>query len=169
MQTLHACIMQRIRRNKAHHQFHTLRESSIMGHLSIETRTRVIHLWRKGISVQHIVERLAEEDISISRNVLFELLKKYNRCHTIADLERAPQPRILQEEHYRFIDDTMAENMDLTARQLYCLFKEKFSTIETLMSTIKQARLELGWICKRVKYCQLITEINKKLVTWCLE
>ena len=65
MQTLHACIMQRIRRNKAHHQFHTSRESSIIGHLSIETRTRVIHLWRKGISVQHIVERLAEEDISI--------------------------------------------------------------------------------------------------------
>ena len=38
----------------------------------------------------------------------------------------------------------MAENMDLTARQLYCLFKEKFSTIETSMNTIKRARLELG-------------------------
>ena len=38
------------------------------------------------------------------------------------------------------------------------------------MSTIKRARLELGWVRKRVKYCQLITEINKeKQVTWCLE
>jgi hypothetical protein len=116
------------------------------------------------------VDRLEEEDISISRSALYELLKKYNRYHTIADLKRAPRPRILQEEHYRFIDNTMAENMDLTARQLYCLFKQNFSTIEVSISTIKRARLELGWICKRVKYCQLITEVNKeKRVTWCLE
>ena len=87
MQTLHACIMQCIRWNKAHHQFHTSRESSIMGRLSIKTRTGVIHLWRKGISVQHIVERLAEEDISILQSALYELLKKYSRCHTIADLK----------------------------------------------------------------------------------
>ena len=101
----------------------------------------MIHLWRKGIPVQHIVERLAEEDISISRSALYKLLKKYSRCHTIADLKRAPRPRILQGEHYRFIDDTMAERMDLTARQLYRLFKEKFSAIEVSMSTIKRARL----------------------------
>ena len=168
MQTLHACIMQHICRNKAHHQFYTSRERALswVAWASIWGQEWFI----SGISVQHIVERLAEEDISISRSALYELLKKYSRCHTIADLKRAPQPRILQEEHYGFIDDTMAENMDLIARQLYWLFKEKFSTIETSMSTIKQARLELGWVCKWVKYCQLITEIYKeKRVTWCLE
>ena len=101
---------------------------------------------------------------------MYELLNKYSHCHTTADLKRAPRPRILQEEHYRFIYDTMAENMELTAQQLYCLFKEKFSTTETSMSTIKRAHLKLGWVCKRVKYCQFITEINKeKRVTWCLE
>ena len=54
----------------------TLRESSIMGHLSIETRTRVIHLCRKEIPVQHIVKRLAEEDNSISLSALYELLEE---------------------------------------------------------------------------------------------
>ena len=97
----------------------------------------MIHLWINGFSVQDIVDRLAEEDIRVSRAALYMLLKKYNDCHTIADLKRAPRPRILQEEHYRFIDDTMAENMDLTARQLFGLFKEKFSTIEVSISTIK--------------------------------
>ena len=119
--------------------------------------------------MQDIVGRLVEEDVFVSRAALY-MLKKYSNCRTIADLRRAPRPRILQDEHYRFIDDTMADNMDLTARQLFCLFKEKFATVEVSISTIKRARLELGWVCKRVKYCQLISEVNKeKRVKWCLE
>ena len=163
--------MQRICRNKAHYQFHTSRESSIIGHLSIKTRTSDSSLEKRNLSAAHSGETGRRRYFhNFSWSALYKLLKKYSRCHTIADPKRAPRPRILQEEHYRFIDDTMAENMELTARQLYCLFKEKFSTIETSMSTIKRAHLELGWVCKRVKYCQLITEINKeKWVTWCLE
>ena len=50
----------------------------------------------------------------------------------------------------------MAETMDLTGRQLFTLFKEKFTNVGVSLSTIKCARLELGWVSKRVKYCQLI-------------
>ena len=121
-----------------------------MGRMSIEMRTRVILLWKNGFPVQDIIDRLAEEDISVSQAALYMLLKKYNDSRTIADLKRAPWPRILQEYYYRFIDDTMAENMDLTARQLFGLFKEKFSTIEVSVSSIKRVHVELGWICKRV-------------------
>ena len=64
----------------------------------------------------------------------------------------------------------MAENMDLTGRQLFALFEEKFTTVDVSLSTIKRARLELGWVSKRAKYCQLIAEMNKeKRVMWCLE
>ena len=80
-----------------------------------------------------------------------------------------PRPRILQEEHYRFIDDTMAENMDLTGRQLFALFEEKFTTVDVSLSTIKHARLELGWVSKQAKYRHRVTtndlEMNHVIFT----
>ena len=141
-----------------------------MGRTTIETRTRIIHLLNNGFTVRSIVERLAEEGVKISRAAVYDLMKKFEEHDTIADLRRTPRPRILQEEHYRFIDDTMAENLDLTGRQLFTLFKEKFANIDVSLSTIKRTRLELGWVCKRAKYCQLIAEMNKeKRMVWCLE
>ena len=53
----------------------TLREQATMGRMSIETRTRVIHLWKNRFSVQDVVDRLAE-DVSVSRAALYMLLKK---------------------------------------------------------------------------------------------
>ena len=38
------------------------------------------------------------------------LIKKYDEKQTIEDIKRNPRPKILQEEHYRFIDNLMAEN-----------------------------------------------------------
>ena len=75
-----------------------------MGRMNIETRTSLP--WKNGFPVQDIIDRLAEEDISISWAALYMymLLKKYD-SRTIDDLNRAPRPRILQEKHYRFIDD----------------------------------------------------------------
>ena len=50
------------------------------------------------------------------------------------------------QEHYRFIDDTIAENMDLSAQQLFAVFKDKFASVHVSLSTIKRVRLELGWM-----------------------
>ena len=69
---------------------YSVRKRATMGHISIETRTRVIHLWKNGFLVQDIVSRLAEEDVSVSRAALYMLLKKYSNCHTVADLRRTP-------------------------------------------------------------------------------
>ena len=102
-----------------------------MGCLTIETRTRIIHLLNARFTVQKIVDRLAEEDVSISRAEVYFLWKKVKNHGYIADLRRTPQLRIFQEEHYHFIDDTMAENMDLTARQL---FMEKFPSVNVSLN-----------------------------------
>ena len=110
------------------------------------------------------------EGVEVSRAAIYNLIKKFKEFDSIADMRKTPRPRILQEEHYRFIDDMMAENMDLTERQLFALFEEKFTTDDVSLSTIKRARLELGWVSKRAKYCQLIAKMNKeKGVMWCVE
>ena len=60
----------------------------------------------------------------------------------------------------RLIDELMAENSDLTSRQLYSAFKEAYPVAETSLSTVKRARQYLGWTSKHTRYCQLISEVN---------
>ena len=64
----------------------------------------------------------------------------------------------------------MAQNNDLSSRQLYTMFKTAYSSTEVSLSTIKRARHDLGWTMKRTRYCQLISELNKeKRMEWCLD
>ena len=83
---------------------------SATGRTTIETRTRIIHLLSNGFTVKNIVEKLAEEGVEILCAAIYNLIKKFKEHDSIADMRKTPRPRILQEEHYRFIDDMMAEN-----------------------------------------------------------
>ena len=63
----------------------------------------------------------------------------------------------------------MAENTDLTSRQLYAAFKEAYPSMAVSVSTMKRASCHLGWTWKCMRYCQLISDVNKeKRVDWCL-
>lgn len=87
-----------------------------------------------------------------------------------SDRKAAPRPRKLQDCHYRFIDDAMVENDELTSGQLYRMFNNAYPDVDVSLSTVKRARRELGWIGKRTRYCALISENNKdKRVAWCKE
>ena len=64
----------------------------------------------------------------------------------------------------------MAENNDLSSRQLYAAFKTAYPSTEASLSTIKRVRRDLGWTMKRTRYCQLISEVNKeKKIEWRLD
>ena len=80
---------------------------------------------------------------------------------TIMDLLRARPPSKLSHEQLVFIDDTMAANDELTARQLCQLLDYHWPGMTLSLSTVKRARRCLGWIATRPKYCQLIREANK--------
>ena len=113
---------------------------------------------------------LAEEGVEVSRTAIYNLLTKFKRTESIGDLMRRPRLRRLDEEHYRFIDELMAENTDLTSMQLYTALKEAYPMVEASLSTVKRARRHLGWTAKRTRYCQLISEVNKeKRMEWCLD
>ena len=141
-----------------------------MGRLSVEVRARVVNLWRAKFTVKDIVERLAEEEVEISRTAIYNLVSKFSQTNAVGDMKRRPRSRIFDEEHYRFVDELMAENTDLTSRQLHTAFKEKYPSVVASLSTIKRARRHLDWSSKRTRYCQLISDINKeKRMEWCLE
>ena len=133
----------------------------IMGRMSADTRARVIWMWRAKFSVANICTRLREEDIKVSRKSIYHLLKKHRRTGSIADLKRAPRSRKLNNEHFRFIDEAMEANPQLTSRQLHGLVVERFPAVSsTSVNTVNRARQALGWDSKKNRYCAMIGEIN---------
>ena len=84
---------------------------------------------------------------------------------TLADTQKARWPHKLKDKHYRFIDNAMAKNDQLTSSQLHQVLREAYPELEVCVSTVKRARRELGWIWKKTRYCALISETT----TWCKE
>lgn len=141
-----------------------------MGCMSADTRSRVIVLWRSGLSVLKIKERLREEGVKVTRKSLYILLKKYQETGSLADRARKHRRKQLEQEHYNFIDETVSGNRAITSRQLQRLVTEKFPNLVVSVATIKRARQALGWTAKKTRYCAMISEVNKeKRVTWCLD
>ncbi len=63
---------------------------------------------------------------------------------SVGDMKRRAHSRRLSTEHYRHVDERMAENTNLTSRQLFSALKEAYPTVEMSLSTVKQARRHLG-------------------------
>lgn len=83
--------------------------------MSLEMRTKVITMRHAGLGVQQILE---EEGASVSRMAIYSLCDKYQSTMSVVDLKRRAKPQLLEDCHYRFIDDTIADNVDMTSRQL---------------------------------------------------
>ena len=138
--------------------------------MSIDICSRIVNMRRANFKVKDIVDRLAEEGVKVSRTAVYNLLTKFKKTESIADMKRRARSRRLSEEHYRFVDKLMAKNTDLTSLQLYSAFKEAYPTAEASVSTLKRARRHLGWTAMRTRYCQLISEVNKeKRMECCLD
>ena len=141
-----------------------------MACLSYELRARIMNMWRAKFTVKEIVERLTEEGVKTSRTTIYNLLSKFWKTNSIVDIKRRPRSRRLSKGHYRFVDEVMAQNNDLSLRQLYTVFKTAYPSTVVSLSTIKRTRRDLGWTMKRTRYCQLISEVNKdKRMDWCLD
>ena len=134
-----------------------------MPRLSIEARKRVIILRSIGYSIQEIRERLAEENISISLQSLFNLLRKHKDTGHVLDLPRRAKPKKLNDEMRIFLNEALNENDELTARKARSLLVEKWPDLDVSIPTIKLVRKELGWVCTKPHYCQLLREVSLAL------
>ncbi len=141
-----------------------------MARMSNETRQRVVMMWRKGRSLRGIQKRLEQEEIKVSIVSLCKLTQKFRLYNSVLNRPTYKPPRILGEEHLRFIDDTMAQDQEMTGTHLTKVLQQKFPTLTVSISTVKRARRELGWFSKKTRYCALISDKNKlKRVEWCKE
>ena len=98
----------------------------------------------------------------MSRAGLYKLRREYESTGSVVDRPRRTMTPKLGQEHYRFIDEAMASNDELTARRLREKLEDRWPGIAVSLSTVKRARRCLGWVATRPKYCQLIRDQNKE-------
>lgn len=67
------------------------------------------------------------------------------------------------------MEESLRRDDEMTARKLERVLGEKFVELPNVsLSTIKRYCKNMGWICNRPHYCQLIREANKvKRKEWC--
>ena len=122
-----------------------------MAHLDVSTRRRVLLLKEASHSDFDNRKRLSEENISISLQALFNLVKKYNETGKLLDLPRRTRPRKLTGEIMTILNQGLSEDDKLTARLARSLLLEKWSNLQVSLPTIKLVHKELGWVCTRLQ------------------
>ena len=83
---------------------------------------------------------------------------------------RSGLPKKVPEDHYRCIDNAMAENDELTASDVKEVLVKTFGAdkVQYSIRTIGRLRNDLGWTYTTAKYCQAIRDANKrKRLDWC--
>lgn len=79
--------------------------------------------------LQKIQAILKEEGTNISKSSLSLLIKKFNTTGSIEDHIIAWRPQKLTLQMVQFIDNTMAQDIELSARKLHSLLKSKYSYV----------------------------------------
>ena len=86
-----------------------------MVRLSIESRMRVITLRSRGYSILQIWQRLQEENITVSRQAIYSLVKKFQNYHVYSDLPRRRWQQITAEMRL-VIEEALTSNDEITSR-----------------------------------------------------
>ena len=120
-----------------------------MGRMSIDTRSRVVFLWQKGYKWKSIHERLVEEGIEVSKTSLYRLIKKFRETGSVHDNRTWKPPRKLEDIHLRFIGQVMADDDELVSHKLHDKLVRQFPNLSVSLRTVKRARRDLGWACKK--------------------
>jgi len=134
-----------------------------MPRLSLEARQRVAVLNSRGYSVTSISKRLEQEGVDISKRSLYYLLQKIRLTGIIHDL---PRCRILTEDMMRYIDEQLRQNDEFTATRIKMALLREWPDLKVSVSTIKRVCQELGWVCTRPHYCQLLREVGTYELTF---
>ncbi len=142
-----------------------------MGHRSLETRAKVVILWKNGMELKEIREKLTEEGKSVNRVSLWKLVKTFITYKSIIHCKRNPRSSHLNMAHYEFIDKSLLENDKLTVRLLKYMIQKAFPSVTNLsLQTVCSLESDWGGFSLYPKYCQLICQQNKKKrLKWCSE
>ena len=131
-----------------------------MARLSIDSRTRIITLHLKGFSVLEIRKRLQEESICISHQSIHNLIAKYRDHRAIGDLPRKRRQHKIRTPMKSLMEETLRRNDEITSTGLKSLLSAQWPDLEVSVPTIKRIRKEMGWVCTRPHYCQLLRPVS---------
>ena len=141
-----------------------------MPRLSLNARRQVITLHNSGFSVAVILKCLREENVLVTWRSLHRLIKKFREAMKYMDLDRRKREKKITQEMAIVMNSELEINDEATAMQLRNILIEKYPDLDVSLSTVKRQRQQLGWVCTRPHYCQLIRNMNKvKRLVWCLE
>ena len=76
-------------------------------------------MWKNGYRLSKIWACLLEEGVAVSKTSLCWNIRKYKLTGLVADRRTYKPLKKLNDAHYRFIDNAMAENDELSAPKLY--------------------------------------------------
>ncbi|KAJ8030040.1 Transposable element Tcb1 transposase [Holothuria leucospilota] len=124
-------------------------------------RMRIVHLHKQGLSVTKIRESLKQEGIVAHYNGIHGIILRYEETGTVADRLHPGRPSQCPPIVDEIIENRLRNNDELTAADLQReITKETGKKIS--ISTIKEHRQKLGWVCTGTRYCQLVRQANKK-------
>lgn len=108
-----------------------------------------------------IHRRLQEEGTSVSRQALYNLLRKHRYKGNVVDLPRRKRERKITEQMKALIGEQLNKDNELTSSKIKTLLTARWPDLEVSVPTIKRVRKEMGWVCTRPHYCQLLREVSK--------
>lgn len=109
-----------------------------MPRLSIEARRRVAFLYSSGYSVTTISQRLDQEGVKISKQVLYNLVKRFCLKGIVKGLPQRKKSPILTKEMKSFIEQELQKNDKLTSIAINASLVRKWPGLEVSNSTIKR-------------------------------
>lgn len=89
-------------------------------------------------------------------------MAKFREKGAIVDLPRRSRHRKITESMKTLIEEEMNKNDELTARGIRSLLLQRWPEMQVSLPTIKRVRQEMGWVCTRPHYCQLLRNVRKK-------
>ena len=131
-----------------------------MARLSIESRMRVITLRSRGYSILQIRKRLQEENIIVSRQAIYSLVKKFQNYRVCSDLPRKRRQQKITAEMRLVIEEALTSNDEITSRGIRSLLTSQWPEFQVSIPTIKRVRKNMGWVCTRPHYCQLLRPVS---------
>lgn len=131
-----------------------------MARLNNECRRRVVTLYSRGHSVTEIRKRLQEENILISRQSLYNLINKFRKGTPVADGQLRRRKRKITKEMETMIDQALRNNDEITSTGLRDMLAVRYPELQVSIPTIKRVRREIGWVCTRPHYCQLLRPVS---------
>ena len=131
-----------------------------MARLSLEARKKVVALHSSGCTVPEIRQRLRELCIFVSLQAIYNLLRKVREKKMLIDIPRRSRRRKITAEMRAAIEEMYNGNDKLTSTRIKCLLTERWPDLQVSIPTIKRTWNEMGWVCTRPHYCQLLRLVS---------